>query len=74
VTTSKRLLEALANGDDMVAWETAQTLASEVADNPLAVLARAVLEGGPFAMRKAEELAELLASSSTTKDAPRSTA
>jgi hypothetical protein len=44
------------------AWEHAQALAKDVVDDPRNALARAVLEGGPFAMRKAEELAELVLS------------
>ncbi len=38
----------------------AQALAKVVLDDRAYVLARSVLDGGPFAMRKAEELAELL--------------
>jgi hypothetical protein len=41
-------------------WGQAQALAKDVADDPRNALARGVLEGGPFAMRKAEELAELV--------------
>jgi hypothetical protein len=47
---------------DRDAWEQAQALAKNVVDDPRSALARAVLEGGPFAMRKAEELAELVLS------------
>jgi hypothetical protein len=57
-TAAEVLLEALAVGRDREAREQAQALAKAVADDPMNVLAKAVLEGGPFAMRKAEELAE----------------
>jgi hypothetical protein len=47
-TAAAVLLRALAEGREQEAWEDAPTLA------------KSVLEGGPFTMRKAEELAELV--------------
>jgi hypothetical protein len=68
------LLEALAAGRDEEAWEHARGLAEAVLDDRTNVLARAVLEGGPFAMRKAEELAELISETpQATTDAGDST-
>jgi hypothetical protein len=58
VAVAQSLLLALSEGRDDQAWEHAQGLAKAVVDDPRNALARAVLEGGPFAMRKAEELAE----------------
>ena len=58
MTTATALLRALADGQEKQAWVLAQTLAKTVLDDPKTVLSRAVLDGGPFAMRKAEELAE----------------
>jgi hypothetical protein len=57
---AQSLLEALAEGRDEAAWEHAQGLAKAVLEERTNVLAGAVLEGGPFAMRKAEELAEVV--------------
>jgi predicted nicotinamide N-methyase len=52
------LLLAVAEGRDLEAWEHAQALAKSVLDDENVVLAKAVLDAGPFAMRKAEALAE----------------
>jgi hypothetical protein len=60
VAVAQSLLQALAESRDDEAWEHAQGLAKVVLDDPRNVLAKAVLEGGPFAMRKAEELAEVV--------------
>jgi hypothetical protein len=54
------LLKALAEGREHDALQHAQALAKAVLDDPTSVLARGVLGAGPFAMRKAEELAELV--------------
>jgi hypothetical protein len=59
-TAAEVLLQALAEGRDDEAWEHAQGLAKAVLDDRANVLARAVLDGGPFAMRKAGELAEVV--------------
>jgi len=60
VAVAQSLLQALSEGREQEAWEDAQGLARAVLDDPRNALARAVLEGGPFAMRKAEELAEVV--------------
>jgi hypothetical protein len=60
MTTAEALLRALADGRDREAWEHGQGLAKGVLDDQRNVLAGTVLEAGPFAMRKAEELAELV--------------
>jgi hypothetical protein len=52
------LLLALAEGREHEAWQHAQALAEGILDDQRNALARAVLEAGPFAMRRAEELAE----------------
>jgi hypothetical protein len=58
VAVARCLLSALAEGREEDAWDQAQALAKSVLDDPLNALARGVLDAGPFAMRKAEELAE----------------
>jgi hypothetical protein len=60
VAAAQGLLVALAGGRDEEVWEIAQSLAKGVVDDKKSVLAKAVLAGGPFAMRNAEELAELV--------------
>jgi hypothetical protein len=60
MTTAEALLRALADGRDHDAWEHGQALATSILDDEKNVLARTVLDAGPFAMRKAEELAELV--------------
>jgi hypothetical protein len=70
VAVAQSLLLALSEGRDEAAWENAQALAKAVLDDPRNVLAKAVLDGGPFAMRKAEELAEaLLGDAAASEDA-----
>jgi len=59
-TAVEVVLRALAEGRDEEAWEHAQGRAKAVLDDRANVLARAILDGGPFAMRKAEELAEVV--------------
>jgi hypothetical protein len=58
MTTVAALLRALANGRERESWEDAQALARGVVDDPKNALAKAVLDAGPLAMRRAEELAE----------------
>ncbi len=58
MAVAQGLLLALSEGRDEEAWEGARRLAEAVLDDRTNVLARSVLEGGPFAMRKAEALAE----------------
>jgi hypothetical protein len=58
VTTARALLLALVEGHEQEVWEHARALAKDILDDPKNTLAKAILEGGPFAMRKAEELAE----------------
>jgi hypothetical protein len=60
VAAAKGLLGALAGGRDAEAWEIARSLAKGVVEDSKLVLARAILAGGPFAMRNEEELAELV--------------
>jgi hypothetical protein len=54
------LLQALDEGRDDEARDHAQGLAEAVLLDRANLLAEAVLEGGPFAMRKAGELAEVV--------------
>ncbi len=60
MAVAQSLLLALSEGRDTAAWKHAQALAKVVLDDPRNALARDVLDAGPFAMRKAEELAELV--------------
>jgi hypothetical protein len=69
VTTAEAVLLALAEGRDEDAWEHAQALATTVLDDPMTALARGVLEGGPFAMRKAEVLAEAVLGDAVVSEA-----
>ncbi len=59
VATAVAILEALADRRDEEAWKLGQGLAEAVLGDATNVLAQRVLDGGPFAMRKAEELAEV---------------
>ena len=60
MTTAEALLRALADGGEQAAWEHARALATAALDDRMHALARAVLEGGPLAMRRAAELAVLI--------------
>jgi hypothetical protein len=60
VATARSVLERLAVGDEAGAWKAAQELAELVLDDPKVRLATAVQEGGPFALRRAVDLAEAL--------------
>jgi hypothetical protein len=60
VATARGLLEALSEGNEETAWAWAQELAQLVLIGEEVVLAKLVLDGGPYAMRKAEELAEAI--------------
>jgi hypothetical protein len=62
VAVARDLLLALSDGQDEKAWEHAMALAKGVLSDEMNILANPVLECGPFAMRKAEELAELVLS------------
>jgi len=54
------LLEAVADGDDDVAWALARQLATLVLDAEIHDLAEQVLGAGPFAIIRAVELARRL--------------
>jgi hypothetical protein len=60
MTTAEALLQALAGGHEEEAWKLGRALAEAVLHDEKNVLAQAVLDAGPFAMRRAEELAELV--------------
>jgi hypothetical protein len=60
VATAVALLQAFAERRDEEAWKRDQALAGAVLGDTTNVLARRVLDGGPFAMREAEELAEIV--------------
>jgi len=60
MTTAVALLRALSEGGEQAAWEQAKALAKGVLDDRKNDLAKAVLEGGPLAMRRAAELAVLV--------------
>ena len=55
---SWKVVEHVRDGHEEAAWEAAQALAKAVLAMPAVVLEVAVLEGGPFALRRALELAE----------------
>jgi hypothetical protein len=55
---SWKIIEHIRDGDEKAAWEVAQALAKAVLETQVVVLAGAVLEGGPFALRGALTLAE----------------
>ena len=55
---SWKVVEHVRDGREGPAWEAAQALAKAVLETPEVVLAVAVLQGGPFAIRRALELAE----------------
>jgi hypothetical protein len=52
------MVEHVRAGHEEAAWAAAQALAKAVLDVPAVMLATAVLQGGPFALRRALELAE----------------
>jgi hypothetical protein len=54
------LLTAVAEGREEESWRAAQSLARGVLDHRAVTLAKAVLDAGPFALRRGVELAELL--------------
>jgi hypothetical protein len=55
---SWKVVEHVRDGHGEAAWEAAQALARAVLETPAVVLAAAVLQGGPFALRRALELAD----------------
>ncbi len=55
-----KIVEHVRDGHEEAAWEAAQVLARAVLETPAVVLAAAVLQGGPFALRRALELADAL--------------
>jgi hypothetical protein len=60
VATARALLEAVGEGREEPAWEYAQALAKSVLEDRSVGLARAVLDAGPFAVRRAIDLAEVV--------------
>src|SRR5271163_3307309 len=57
---SWKVVEHVRDGHEQAAWEAAQALARAVLETPVVALAVAVLQGGPFALRRALELADAL--------------
>jgi hypothetical protein len=68
---SWKVVEHVRDGQEEAAWEAAQALASAVLETPAVSLAVAVLEGGPFALRRALELAEVIVESNCDAATPR---
>ena len=60
VAVAQSLLLALSEGRNEAAWEHAKALAEAILDDPMNVIAKGILGGEPFAMRRAEELAEVV--------------
>jgi hypothetical protein len=71
---SWKVVEHIRDGHEKDAWEAAQALAKAVLDKREVALAVAVLRGGPFAIRRALELAELVIDSETARGPAPSTA
>jgi hypothetical protein len=69
---SWKVVEHIRDGHKGPAWEAAQALAKAVLETPEVVLAVAVLQGGPFALRRALELAERIVESEATDNPLRS--
>jgi hypothetical protein len=57
---SWKVVEHIRDGREGPAWEAAQALAKAVLETRQVMLAAAVLKGGPYALRRALELAELV--------------
>jgi hypothetical protein len=68
---SWKVVEHVRDGQEEAAWQAALALAKAVLETPTVALAVAVLEGGPFALRRALELAEVIVESNGTATAPR---
>ena len=58
MATARALLGAVAEGREEPAWGHAKALAKLVLDDESVQLAKAVLDAGPFALRRAIDLAE----------------
>jgi len=57
---SWKVVEHIRDGRKQDAWEAAQALAKAVLEIREVALATAILQGGPYATRRALELAELI--------------
>ena len=57
---SWKVIESVRDGHERPAWEAAQALARAVLEERPFVLATEVLKGGPHALRRALELAEIV--------------
>ena len=53
-----KVVEHVRDGHEREAWAAAQLLAKAILETPTVALAVAVLGGGPYALRRALELAE----------------
>jgi hypothetical protein len=60
---SWKVVEHVRDGQEDAAWEASQALARAILEMPVVALAAAVLQGGPFALRRALELAEVIVES-----------
>ena len=58
--TGRASRKRIADVRELEAWDHAQALAKVVLDDPKNALAKTVLDAGPFAMRRAAELAEAI--------------
>jgi hypothetical protein len=63
---SWKVVEHIRDRRDEAAWEAAQALARAVLEIREVVLATAIIQGGPFALRRALELAERVIDSQAT--------
>jgi hypothetical protein len=71
---SWKVVEHIRDGRKQDAWEAAQALAKAVLEIREVALATAILQGGPYATRRALELAEILINSEATAHGPERTA
>jgi predicted small metal-binding protein len=73
-SVSEDVVEHIRDGHREAAWDVAQALARAVLGTKVAALAAAVLEGGPHALRRALELAEVMINAERDVRAGRTTA
>jgi hypothetical protein len=71
---SWKVVEHIRDRNEAGAWEAAQALARGILEARQVALAAAILQGGPLAIRRALELAELVIDAEAKRDAARTPA
>jgi hypothetical protein len=66
---SWKVVEHVRDGHERDAWTAAQVLARAVLETRIVALAASVLQGGPYALRRALELAEQVIERERTSEA-----